>query len=103
MQFVPVARLTNMSACYGCMTHIAGGGSEGFRFVMHSPRGGARGLRERLLEAAAADVFEVVIVIPALLRRYQLYTRMKASVVLPPGPERIAALQATKIGDHGKH
>ena len=40
---------------------------------------------------------------PALLPRYQLYKRVKAAVALPPGPERIAALQAAKIGDHKKH
>jgi hypothetical protein len=33
----------------------------------------------------------------ALLRRYRLYTRVKAAVALPPGPERVAALQAAKI------
>jgi hypothetical protein len=33
---------------------------------------------------------------PALQRRYRLYTRVKAAVALPPGPERVAALQAAK-------
>jgi len=40
---------------------------------------------------------------PALLRRYQLYKRVKAALALPMGPERIAALQAAKIGDRRKH
>jgi hypothetical protein len=74
------------------MTHIVSGVLNGF--VMHSSRGGARGLRERVLEAAAPDVVEVVI--PALLP-YQLYTRVKAAVALPFGPERVAVLQAAKI------
>jgi hypothetical protein len=39
----------------------------------------------------------------ALLRRYQLYTRVKAAVSLPMGPERVVALQAAKIGDRKKH
>jgi len=56
------------------MMHIVGGVLNGF--VMHSSRGGPRGLRERLLEAAAADVVEVVI--PALL--YRLYPRVNAAV-----------------------
>jgi len=34
---------------------------------------------------------------PALLRRSRLYTRVKAALALPLGPERIAALQAVKI------
>ena len=34
---------------------------------------------------------------PALQRRYRLYTRVKAAVILSPGPERIAALQVAKI------
>jgi hypothetical protein len=33
----------------------------------------------------------------ALLRCYRLYQRVKAAVALPPGPERVAALQAAKI------
>jgi hypothetical protein len=33
---------------------------------------------------------------PALQRRYRLYTR-EAAVAVPPGPERVAALQAAKI------
>jgi hypothetical protein len=40
---------------------------------------------------------------PALLRRYALYKRVKAAVALPPGPERIAALQEAKIGERRKH
>ena len=65
----------------------------------------------REIEAAAAKLVEVGDMFfrggaptdPALMRRYQLYTRVKAAVALPPGPERIAALQAAKIGDHKKH
>jgi hypothetical protein len=34
---------------------------------------------------------------PALQRRYCLYKRAKAAVALPPGSERVAALQAAKI------
>jgi hypothetical protein len=34
---------------------------------------------------------------PALHGRYRLYTRVKAAVALPPGPGRVAALQAAKI------
>jgi hypothetical protein len=40
---------------------------------------------------------------PALLRRYQLYTRVKAALALPPGLERVAALHAPKIGSDKKH
>jgi hypothetical protein len=40
---------------------------------------------------------------PALRCGYQLYTRVKAAIALPLGPERIAALQAAKIADHKKH
>jgi hypothetical protein len=40
---------------------------------------------------------------PALLPRYQLYTRVKAALALPPGFERVAALHAAKIGDRKKH
>jgi hypothetical protein len=39
----------------------------------------------------------------ALLPRYQLYTRVKAALSLPPGLERVAALHAVKIADRGKH
>jgi hypothetical protein len=35
---------------------------------------------------------------PALMRRYQLYRRVKAPLALPMGRERIAALRAAKIG-----
>jgi hypothetical protein len=38
-----------------------------------------------------------------LLPRYRLYKRVKAAVALPPGPERVAALQAAKIDDRRKH
>jgi len=38
-----------------------------------------------------------------LLHRYHLYKRVKAALALPPGPERVAALQATKIDDRRKH
>ena len=76
-----------------------------------------RTARERLeawlreMEAAAAEIVEVGDLLfsrgepsdPALLRRYQLYTRVKAALALPIGPERIAALQAAKIGDRRKH
>jgi hypothetical protein len=40
---------------------------------------------------------------PVLHRRYQLYKRVKAAVALPPGPERVAALQAAKIDNSSKH
>jgi hypothetical protein len=40
---------------------------------------------------------------PALLRRYRLYTRVKAALALPVGPERLAALQAVKVDDRRKH
>jgi hypothetical protein len=61
------------------------------------------------IEAAAAEVIEVGNLLfrhgeptdPALLRRYRLY--VKAAVALPPGPERVAALQAAKIRDDKKH
>ena len=57
------------------------------------------------MEAAAAEIVEVGDLLfsrgepsdPALQRRYQLYTRVKAALALPPGPKRIAALQAAKI------
>jgi len=57
------------------------------------------------IEAAAAEIVEVGDLLfrrgepidPALLRRYQLYKRVKAAFALPPGPERIAALQAAKV------
>jgi hypothetical protein len=56
----------------------------------------------REIEAAAAEIVEVGDLLfsrgepsdPALRRRYQLYTRAKAALALPHGPERIAALQA---------
>lgn len=37
------------------------------------------------------------------LRRYQLYSRVKAALALPIGPERVAALQAAKIAPGRKH
>jgi hypothetical protein len=40
---------------------------------------------------------------PALLRRYQLYKRVKVALALPAGPERIAALRAAKVRDDKKH
>ena len=33
---------------------------------------------------------------PALVPRYQLYTRVKAALALPPGLGRVEALHATK-------
>jgi hypothetical protein len=56
-------------------------------------------------EAAAAELVAVGDLLfqdgepadPALLRRDRLYTRVKAALALPPGPERVAALQAAKI------
>jgi hypothetical protein len=63
------------------------------------------------LEAAAAEIVEVGDLLfghgeprdPALLRRYRLYTRVKAAVALPSGPERVAALRAAMIDDRRKH
>jgi len=40
---------------------------------------------------------------PALLPRYQLYSRVKAALALPPGLERVTALHAAKIRDDKKH
>lgn len=65
----------------------------------------------RELEESAAELVEVADLLfargkpsdPAELRRYELYTRVKAAVALPPGPERVAALQAAKIRDDKKH
>jgi hypothetical protein len=65
----------------------------------------------RKIEAAAAEIVEVGDLLfsrgkpsdPSLLRRYQLYTGVKAAVALPMGPERGAALPAAKIGDRRKH
>jgi hypothetical protein len=79
LRYVPLATTRSNSVCSHCPPHKscqhvtvydehAGRVPKGF--VMHSSRGGARGLRERLLEAAPPDVVEVVI--PTLLRRYQL-------------------------------
>jgi hypothetical protein len=59
----------------------------------------------REIEAAAADLVEVGDALfqagepsdPLLLRRYRLFNRVKAAVALPPGPERVVALQAAKI------
>jgi hypothetical protein len=63
------------------------------------------------VEASAADLIELDDLLfargepsePALMERYQRYKRVKAAVALPPGPERIAALQAAKIRDRRKH
>jgi hypothetical protein len=63
------------------------------------------------IEAAAAEIVDVGDLLfrrgapsdPALLRRYELYTRVKTALALPPGPERVAALQAAKIDDRRKH
>jgi hypothetical protein len=72
-----------------------------------------RAARARLqeMEDAAAELVELGDLLfrrgepcdPALMRRYELYKRVKAAVALPMGPERIAALQAAKIGDRRKH
>ena len=59
----------------------------------------------REIEAAAAEIVEVGDLLfrrgeptdPVLLRRCQLYKRVKAARSPPAGPERIAALQAAKI------
>ena len=64
----------------------------------------------RELEAAAAEIVEVGDLLfirgepsdPALLRRYQLYTRVKAALALPMRPERIAALQVAKSDSRRK-
>jgi len=63
------------------------------------------------MEAAAAEIVEVRGLLssggessdPMLLSRHQLYKRVKAALALPPGPERIAALQAAKIDNRRKH
>jgi hypothetical protein len=68
----------------------------------------AREIFRRWLQGAEAAAAELVAVgellfrggtpaDPALLGRYRLYNRVKAAVALPPGPERVAALQAAKI------
>jgi hypothetical protein len=65
----------------------------------------------REVEASAAELVEVGDLLfargepsdPALLPRYQLYTRVKAALSLPPGLERVAALHAAKIGNDRKH
>ena len=70
-----------------------------------------RAAREKLIrwlqeaEASAAELVAVGDLLfrdgepadPALLRLYRLYTRVNAAVPLPPGPGRVAALQAAKI------
>jgi hypothetical protein len=64
----------------------------------------------REVEAWAAELVEVGDLLfsrgepsdPALLPRYQLYTRIKAALALSPGLERVAALHA-EIGNHKKH
>jgi hypothetical protein len=65
----------------------------------------------REIEASAAELVEVgdllfssgVTSDPTLVPRYQLYTRVKAALSLPPGLERVEALHAAKIGDDRKH
>jgi hypothetical protein len=65
----------------------------------------------REIEASAAELVEVGDLLfsrgepsdPALLPRYQLYTRVKAALALRPGLERVAALHAAKMGDDKKH
>jgi len=62
----------------------------------------------REIEASAAELVEVGDLLfargepsdPALLPRYQLYTRVKAALALPPGLE---ALHAAKIVEGKKH
>ena len=69
-----------------------------------------RATREKLawlreIEAAATEIVELGDLLfirgepsdPALQRRFQLYTRVKAAHALPIGAERIAAMQAAKI------
>jgi hypothetical protein len=64
----------------------------------------------REIEASAAELVEVGDLLfargkpsdPALLSKYQLYTRVKAALALSPGLERVAALHAAKIGDRRK-
>jgi hypothetical protein len=64
----------------------------------------------REIEASAAELIEVGDLLfsrgesdPALLPKYQLYTRVKAALELPPGLERAAALHAAKMGHDKKH
>ena len=65
----------------------------------------------REIEVSAAELVEVGDLLfnrgepsdSALLPKYQLYTRVKAALALPPGLERVAALHAVKIGDDKKH
>ena len=65
----------------------------------------------REVEASAAELVEVGDLLfargapsdPALLPRYQLYSRVKAALALPPGLERVAALHAAKIRERAKH
>ena len=65
----------------------------------------------REIEASAAELVEVGDLLfargepsdPALLPRYQLYTRVKAALALPPGLERVEALHAAKIVEGKKH
>jgi hypothetical protein len=63
------------------------------------------------MEAAAAELVEAGDALfrngepadPALSRRYGLYKRVQAALALPAGPERVAALQAARVDDDGKH
>jgi hypothetical protein len=67
--------------------------------------------RLREIKASAAELVEVGDLLfsrgepsdPALVPRYQLYTRVKAALAMPMSPARIVALQAAKIGDRKKH
>jgi hypothetical protein len=64
----------------------------------------------REVESSAAELVELGDLLfgrgepsdPALLPSYQLYTRVKAALALPPGLERVAALHAAKIGQAKK-
>jgi hypothetical protein len=72
-------------------------------------RAARAGLRE--MEEAAAELVELGDLLfgrgkpsdPALMRRYQLYRRVKVALALPMGSQRIAALRAAKIAPGRKH
>jgi hypothetical protein len=59
----------------------------------------------REIEASAAELVELGDLLfsrrelsdPALLPKYELYTRVKAALALPPRLERVAALHAAMI------